>query len=809
MPRIRKLKLHGFKSFAKKTVITFPANYSVICGANGSGKSNVLDAVCFVLGRISAKSLRADRMKEVIYHGWKNKKPSEFAEVSITFDNSDGIFPVDDKEVVVSRRINRKGISIYKLNGKTVTREKVLEILGKAGIRPDGYNIILQGDVTDIIEMSPLERRTIIDEISGISEYEEKRKKAERELSTVEERLKEVRIRLNERFTVLEKLRQEAEAAERYQKLSKELEVLRASLAKIRLEEADESMKKLVEKLDELEKEGEKIETEFSRAESELDEAEKKLRDFESKVFASVTSEKRKKAEKLKSDLISKKERLRFIAEEKSRLKNLIEKLSLIVRGENRVVREITSLGRTGVYGSVSSLITVPEKYRIAVEVAGGNHLNDIVVKNTDVALELINYLKSRKLGRATFLPLDKIKPRPESKAPEGSLGMLLDFVEFDEKYRPAISFVLGDTVLVEKIEDAKKIGIGKWRFVSLDGDLAEKSGAIIGGFYRPEKSFELSEISKYSKRIEELEEEEKNLRAEIVELEKNLPEPEEDFSDMEEERKKLVEEVEKKRKIRRELYEKRTIIQSNINRLRIQKARLEAELENLKLEFRNYQQTETVKMEPEVMENRISQILSELRDLGPVNMKAVEEYKLLKKDYDELKKKVEKLEDERERILELMMDIERKRRNVFMETLRAVSEQFKKVFRDLTGGEAELRLEDPESLESGLIIEASPKGKKLMNIDAMSGGEKTLTALAFLFALQRFRPAPFYILDEVDAALDKANTKKINELIKKYSEESQFIVISHNDTTIQSADCVFGVTMEEGESKIVGIKMP
>jgi chromosome segregation protein len=120
---------------------------------------------------------------------------------------------------------------------------------------------------------------------------------------------------------------------------------------------------------------------------------------------------------------------------------------------------------------------------------------------------------------------------------------------------------------------------------------------------------------------------------------------------------------------------------------------------------------------------------------------------------------------------------------------------------------DADLRLVG--GLDSGLIIEASTKGNKMTNIDAMSGGEKTLTAMAFLFAIQRFKPAPFYILDEIDAALDKPNTKKIVELIKKYMGHSQFIVITHNEATIQEAGCVYGVSMDEGESNLIGIRMP
>ena len=186
-----------------------------------------------------------------------------------------------------------------------------------------------------------------------------------------------------------------------------------------------------------------------------------------------------------------------------------------------------------------------------------------------------------------------------------------------------------------------------------------------------------------------------------------------------------------------------------------------------------------------------------------------MEEYEQIKNFYSDIKEKVDKLAEERERVFAMMTEIEDRRKTTFVKTLEEVTRQFKEVYTDLTGGEGTLALEDEEDIESGLLIKASPPGRRVLNIDSMSGGEKTMTAMAFLFALQKFRPAPFYILDEVDAALDKPNTKKVTDLVENYAKENQFIVISHNDGTIQAANCVYGVSMEEGESNVLGIKMP
>lgn len=823
MVRIDKIEMQGFKSFAKKTLMTFPSNFSTICGPNGSGKSNTADAVCFVLGRSSAKGLRADKMLEVIFNGGKGKQPAEFAKVAIFFDNSDKRFPLEDAQIAVSRKINRKGVSIYKLNGHTVTREKILEVLHAANIQPDGHNIILQGNVTEIIEMSPLGRREIIDEISGIAEFDDKRTKAQRELLTVENRLKESSIVLTERSAQIAKLEQESKAAEEYQKLSKHLDVFRASVAHKKLSEVESAMNLLDGKIKEKEASSAELDKEFQGEEDGLSKKEKELGELEKKLFnRSKDISIIKEVEKLRSEILLKKNKIESNKIEIERINSIIEKLNMLQQrsmeqSASRPVQEIMKLNRTGVYGTIASLSKVSCEHQTAIEVAAGAHLHDIVVADSTIAVECIKFLKQNKIGRATFLPLDKIKPRfGELPKGNGVIDLAINLVDFDQKYSNAFSFIFGDTVIVDRIETAKQLGFGK-RYVTLDGDLVEKSGAMIGGFYHKERKslFEAGEIKKYQTQKEQLEDGAAKIDEELIGLEKHLRslQSEEEkgsteLTDTEKHREQISKEMQSTKEKRKHVYEKRLIIQSDINRLKIQKARLEAELDNLKLEFSNYKKETLLEEKIEDLERKLRETFAAIQKLGPINMKAVEEFAQQNTVYNELKERVDKLSSERDKILYIMIDIESRRKETFSKTLSAVSEQFKTVFHDLTGGEADLHLEE-DSLDSGLVIEASPAGKRLLNIDSMSGGEKTLVALAFLFAIQRFRPAPFYILDEVDAALDKPNSRKIVDLVKKYAEGAQFIIISHNDTTIQQADCVYGVSMENGESKLVGIKMP
>ena len=516
---------------------------------------------------------------------------------------------------------------------------------------------------------------------------------------------------------------------------------------------------------------------------------------------------------------------MEFDRAEIGRIDEMIKRLEMMKQKESdsnmsRSVQEVLKLGRTGIYGTIASLSKVPSEYQTAIEVAAGPHLYDVVVSDQNVAVECVNFLKKNRIGRATFLPMDKIRPRDSNSlkkflGKEGVVGIAINLIEFNQKYDVAFSFVFGETLVVDKIETAKKLGVGEARYVTLDGDLVERSGAIIGGFYVSKKVFtDTDDVKTYYSKKEQLEKEIRLLEEEIVKLNNEFRK----ISAQEQTDTKEVVETQKERELtdqvyestrmkRKELFEQKMNSQEEINRIRIKRARLEAELDNLKHEFENYKKSETYKLSPTVLENKIREAMGAINSLGAINMKALEEYGQQKVVYDELKERVDKLADERNKVLEIIVDIEGRREDVFTKTLEGVRAQFKIVFKDLMGGDSDISLIG--GMDSGLLIEASPVGKKLMNIDLMSGGEKTLTALAFLFAIQKFRPAPFYILDEIDAALDKPNSKKTVELIKKYSSGSQFIVISHNEYTMQSADCVYGVSMNDGESSVVGIKMP
>jgi len=826
---ITRLVLQGFKSFNRRTSIPLVKGFNIITGPNGSGKSNLVDAICFVLGRTSAKSMRADRLHELIFHGNGRKKSADYAAVTLYLDNSKKVFPFEEEEIFITRKVNKSGVSVYKLNGKTVTREKILEVLSASRIYPDGYNIVLQGDVTQIIEMSPVERRFIIDEISGIAEYNEKKEKAQRDLAAVDEKLKEAEIIISQKYDIFKKLEEERNTAIKFQNLQKQLVVLKASYAYKRMKMLEEKLTKLEESLQKRGEELEKVNKDLEKTESDLEKKENEIREVVNKLLELSRRVKiEKEVSELRSKLLINKDRIDSHLREINRLENLIEKLEALEARKAEIaaeiprpVRAILDLKLRGVYGTVADLISVPEKYRVAIEVAAGPHLYDIVVENDEVAAYCIEYLRREKIGRATFIPLNKIKPPPfegkEFLGREGVIGRASDLIKFDSKFTKAMEFVFGNTLVVENLDIAR--AIGKGRIVTLEGDLIERSGAMVGGYYvktHPQflESTTRKEIEEYRNMRKRLQEEVNKLLEETKSIENKLKEyakSEEMKSIVDLEKLKISseKEVEELRIRRRKLQDKKINLEISINQISIEKAKVETELQAVKAEVEQYGVKEYIDEKLQTLESYIKRTESELREIGSVNLKAIEEYEKFKTEFDEYKQKYEKILSEKKAVLEMIEKIEEKRKEVFNKCLQAVSKEFDKIFHEMTGGGASLSLEDPNNLESGLVIQVNFADKRPLNIDSLSGGEKTLTALAFIFAIQRYKPAPFYILDEVDAALDKQNSIRVAQLIKKLSKDSQFIVISHNDQTIKFGDVIYGCSMVEGESKIIGLEMP
>ncbi len=818
MVRLEKIVMHGFKSFKRPTSMLFPSNFSVITGPNGCGKSNLGDSIAFVLGRLSSKHLRAKKASDLVFHGSKNKPASEYAKVNLAFSNKSKLLPMDEGDVTVTRRLNNEGVSSYRINGKITTRQQILDIFTQARLNPGGHNIIRQGDVSKIIDMNPMERRGIIDEISGITEYDEKRNQALKELEKVEEKVREAEIILEQKEEIIEKLKNDRDSALEYQKLNNELELVKSTIVWKEFTSAEKNIGNIDQRIGEEESEAKDLEKEIKEIDKGMGEKEIGMENLMKEIMREDQIEVTKKISKIESSLESKENLILSNEREMRRLNEMVKSLSALGRGISPDLKPVLEM--KGVHGFVKDLVVIPDQYRVATEVAAGSHMNDIVVDDLQTAIYCVKYLKEKKIGRSRFLPLDKIRSFPKQSLPQGTLGWLSELVHHDREHAPVVEYVFGRTACVNDIDKAKKIaGENRIRMVTLDGDVFETSGAVFGGYYVKRAK---PETQKYNKEREKIEEENHILKLEIEELEEKLKElnkgiKETKTFDFEKRRVKIKGEIEKLGEKRRGVYEKLTNLQEDVNRFRINKAKYEANFDNLRIQWEEHKKKwESLenkefyqKKGVHILKEREREILEGITSLGPVNMKAIDEFEILYEEFEEFRERVEKISSEKDSIVKSITEIENKKREVFTMTMDQMAKLFKDIYSELTNGEANLGLETPEDINSGLLISAQPPGKKLLYIDSMSGGEKVLTALAFIFTIQRYKPSPFYVLDEIDAALDKPNTMRVVELVKKQSNNVQFIIISHNNEMVKAAEIVYGISMEEGESKVIGIKLP
>ena len=283
-------------------------------------------------------------------------------------------------------------------------------------------------------------------------------------------------------------------------------------------------------------------------------------------------------------------------------------------------------------------------------------------------------------------------------------------------------------------------------------------------------------------------------------------------FKSLYEKRNKLNDEI---TKVEQKIYGKEEDSRKaefKVNTLGLEDAKIKAELAALQADFAQYDGVELdLKKSEEQLKKEINDFERMRENIGNVNLRSLEIYDAVEREYNSLMEKKDVLSKEKDSVLLLMQEIEGKKKDIFMACFDAIDAKFKEIFGNLTAkGEASLELENPEKpFEAGMNIKVRITGNKFLDIRSLSGGEKTMTALAFIFSIQEHEPASFYIMDEVDAALDKRNSDRLAKLIRKYCEQAQYVVISHNDAVITEADILYGVSMNElGISNVVSLKL-
>ncbi len=806
MVKLLKLTLQGFKSFKNKVGLVIGDGITCIAGNNGSGKSNLLDAFSFVLGKNSAKALRADRMEDLLFKS--DKSESESAKVEFEIDNSNKEIKFDREIIKIERKINQQGQSTYRLNDKIETRQMIIDLLREARISPNWLNIVAQGDVTRVLEMNPLERRQVIDKLAGLAEFDEKKKKSEKEMRKVDDILKEQNMLLKEKEKLFQNISEEKRKVETYNEMNSKIKKIKFSILKKKLDDCLDKKEKISEKEREYAKKIKDIDKEVQDIDKSTEEYENEVKEYRKNIFRGSEEVKIiEEQEKVKSEILKLENKISLNNKERGRLEKYIEQISEI--NKPKAIKFL--IDKEDILGSVKQIIDCKPEYKQAIDATLGSTKNDLVIKSFDKIPVYIKYLKENKIGKAKFLPLDKIKGNIiEAPKGKGVIDRAINIVSFDKKFRKVVEYVLGNTIIIDKVENSKQF-VNKYRIATLEGSLIERSGAVLGGY--KEQVFDLT---KSREEIKNLVEENKNLEKELKVLNKGLEkvskkrkETSSKYAGIGKEVEKIEEKLKKSREKRRKGYERKLRVQSDLSDEKIKLARIEVEV-------KNYQdKLSEIELFDEVEEGNISELKDRLKSytnevskLGPLNLKAVEDFEKYRGEYENLKEKVEKIVEEKYAILKVITEIENRRKEKFMDLFREVNKEFKDIYFRFTGGEGYLVLEEQEEIYSGLLIKARPKGKRLLGIDSLSGGEKTITAIGFLLAIQKCKPSCFVLLDEIDATLDRENTKKVIDVVKEFSKEQQYIIITHNDATISKSDQVYGVVAENGVSSVVGIKI-
>ena len=842
MSSLNKIIIRGFKSFKNETSIQIPKNgLTAIVGENGSGKSNLVDAITFVLGRRSSK-LRAERLPQLIYNGGENGSPAKKAKVQLEFDNRNGTFdPIfkevstnghDRKSIKIGRKITQNS-STYTFMGKNCKYSVVEDILNLANIDESKQNIINQGKITEIVNMRAQKRREIIDELAGISDYEKKKRRAISDLREVKEKLMTNRVILGERRGQLNRLRKERETALSFQKKEKELDTVKDSIIQRKRNNKIDQINNYRKKFEEIKNEVSALEEELEEKDKKGEKLERNLSEMRDRGESDRDQELQNRIEQIKMDLVKKRGEINSKEKEIENLKETIQELKNIRANQkkmssrsskSRAVKELLKRDRGGVYGTIEGLMEVEPKYQIAIETAAGGHLNDLIVDSRATAIESVNYLKKNKIGRARFLPLRRIsegRKSPGSKKAlklDGVIGYAIDLVDFQSKYRRAFSYVFRDTLVAENLEAVEQVD--NVRVVTLDGDVLSRGGAISGGNSKKRKkksnhgnkNFQ-EKIDSKNKRIKALQKEIKSTRRELSELSEKLEELEEKKTKKTKENRKIKKEIEQTQKELDKIKKRRKELYRKLEKARSKKSKFDKEIGQLESELEGLP---TIEEGKEIIDEPVQDLIKkkrrlqrELDKLKPVNMKSIEEYEEFKEKVEELENKISLLREEKREVERLIGDIERKKKEQFYSKMEVLSDNFGDIFERLfQGGSAHLELEEEGNIESGLLIKAHPPGKELNVLSSLSGGEKSLTAIAFIFAVQELSPSPFYIMDEIDAALDKRRSRRLAQLLEEYSEESQLILISHNEETAKHARALYGVSMTDSQSRVLSVEL-
>ena len=720
--QLKHIKLSGFKSFVDPTKISFPTNMVGVVGPNGCGKSNVIDAVRWVLGELSAKNLRGESMVDVIFNGSEKRKASGQCSIELLFDNSSakiGGEYASFNEVSIKRVMTRDAQSDYYINNTKCRRKDVQDIFLGTGLGPSSYAIIEQGMVSKLVSAKPDELRTHIEEAAGVSKYRERRKETESRIKRTKENLSRVKDIRDEIARLIKRLENQAKAAEKYKLLKKD------------------------------------------KAKLELDKA----------ILFSI--EAKNNRDSLQKNLDSYNRDLKIKNAECETIQSQIDQY----RTEN---------------DSILGEYEIAQKnfYAVGAEIAKREaNLQNINKSESETKYSLQKAKQNYEKAKQSEKNFDELSPS------EKAMHILNDIINIIDKHR------INNESIRDKTLELKKL------LVDILNIASAQSKSLTEEYLSRQNELE-NQIDEAEKLKDSIEEEMKEFvgrsssaESVLIDLRQKQSKFNEELRDLE--NKKSIADLDS-----RSISEKITDIRVELNTYEINlensnKKIKEAGIDIESIDFSIYENTTFEEIEDKLM-NTEAKIIR----LGAINLAAPEEIAEESKRKEELDEQYDDLVEALDKLTAAIKKIDNETKTIFKDSFDAVNARLKEMFPKLFGGGmAELTLTEDDPLNAGVVLMARPPGKKNSSISQLSGGEKALTALALVFAIFELNPAPFCLLDEVDAPLDDLNTLRFINMVEEMSKSVQFIFITHNKVSMERSDYLMGVTMQEaGVSRMVSV---
>jgi chromosome segregation protein len=761
---LKKVEILGFKSFANKTTLEFlptchfnngkedekkSCGITAVVGPNGSGKSNVADAIRWVMGEQSMKNLRSKKSEDIIFAGSGKKARLGSAWVTLHLDNKDKKIPLEFSEVTITRKIFRSGESEYLINDSKVRLLDIVDLLAKAGIGRESYCVINQGMSDEVLNATPTERKMVLEDAAGVKQYQIQKERSIRKMDSTRENLDRAGDLIKEIEPHLKMLKRQAEKAQKSKEVFEALKEKQIKLFSYLWHTFQKEKENFSQEKNDVGAKMMNVQRDVDKITDELNKESKH----------SQNSEKQDELEKNRGELRNK--------------LNELEKESIIIEGRKEI-----------------------EKEKMA---------SQEIIQSIPVDLK---YVKEK---------LQKIQEDQET------LIARLQKVENLEELQAIKEFAQNiKQRLFELYEDAGK---GKVEIKEIKNEVSGEA------------------IEKFEKRSHEIEAEIQKIKAEIEKISQNI-----------------LAEIAEERKMRQRFFElerEMHVKQNELNKFRdlfndakIKLAKVEVREEDLINEIKNELKMDAKDLKfdgqeevnREELEREIYKLKLQVEQIGGIDPLVVEEYEETRKRYEFLTKESEDLEKAILSLKEVIKEMDGKIGEVFEKAFDEIDKEFTKYFRIIFGGgnaslkkiqnpkskiqiknvdsndesmeadtedEREENEKESEQNEVGIDISACPPGKKISHLSMLSGGERSLTSLALLFAIIAYNPPPFAILDEVEAALDEANSRRFSRILQELSSQTQFIAITHNRETMRQASLLYGVTMgEDGISKLLSIKL-